>query len=79
MVHLVMADGSEVWVSPLHPTADDRTVGELTAGDSLGGVRVAQVERVLYTQPATFDVLPSGDTGHYWANGVLLGSTLSDR
>jgi hypothetical protein len=25
---------------------------------------------------ATYDLLPSGPTGAYWADGVLLGSTL---
>ncbi|OLC10508.1 MAG: hypothetical protein AUH39_01775 [Chloroflexi bacterium 13_1_40CM_67_9] len=29
-----------------------------------------------YAGGATFDVLPAGATGTYWANGVLLGSTL---
>ncbi|MFH1186060.1 MAG: SUMF1/EgtB/PvdO family nonheme iron enzyme [Chloroflexota bacterium] len=79
MVHLVMADGRQVWVSPQHPTSDGRMVGDLTAGDSLGGVQVAEADRVPYDQPATFDLLPSGETGYYWANGLLLGSTLADR
>jgi hypothetical protein len=35
------------------------------------------VERAAYGQPATYDVLPAGDTGFYWANGILLASTLS--
>jgi hypothetical protein len=31
---------------------------------------------VRYDGGATFDILPGGVTGAYWANGVLLGSTL---
>ena len=30
-----------------------------------------------YAGGFTFDLLPSGPTGTYFANGVLLGSTLS--
>jgi hypothetical protein len=35
------------------------------------------VENVIYNTGATYDLLPSGETGLYWANGVLLKSTLS--
>jgi len=35
---------------------------------------IARRER--YAAEATFDLLPSGPTGMYWANGVLLRSTL---
>ncbi len=28
------------------------------------------------TDDYTYDILPSGSTGAYWANGILLGSTL---
>jgi len=37
---------------------------------------VASADRVAYPGGATFDLLPSGSTGNYWANGVLLASTL---
>lgn len=33
-------------------------------------------ELVSYSNGYTYDVLPSGDTGLYWANGILIGSTL---
>jgi hypothetical protein len=29
-----------------------------------------------YRGGMTFDLLPSGSTGSYWANGILLASTL---
>lgn len=76
VVHLVLADGREAWVSPGHPTADGRTLGELGAGDTLDGAPVVSVEREAYGGGATFDVLPAGASGLYWANGILLGSTL---
>jgi hypothetical protein len=34
-------------------------------------------ERVAYAEPETYDVLPAGATGCYWANGILVGSTLA--
>lgn len=77
MVHLILDDGRELFVSPGHPTADGRDVGDLTLGDLYDGASVAGVQRVPYGESASYDVLPSGETGFYWANGVLLGSTLS--
>lgn len=76
VVHLVLDDGRRVVVSPGHPTADGRYVGELAAGERLDGARIASVERVAYAGGATYDILPAGAMGAYWANGVLLGSTL---
>lgn len=76
VVHIVLEDGRELWASPGHPTADGRRLGELKVGDLLDGSRIVFLERVRYGQPATFDLLPSGETGFYWANGILMGSTL---
>ncbi len=78
MVHLVLIDGRELWVSPGHPTTDGRAVGQLRASDFLDGARILSVERVPYTGTATYDILPAGDTGTYWANGILLASTLKN-
>jgi hypothetical protein len=79
MVHVVLDDGREIWASPGHPTADGRTLGDLRPGDLLDSARVTRLERVPYDQPATYDLLPSGGTGSYWANGILIGSTLTGR
>jgi hypothetical protein len=76
VVRLALEDGRVVDVSPGHPTFDGRRVGDLAAGDTLDGARIASAERVRYEGGSTFDVLPAGPTGAYWANGVLLGSTL---
>lgn len=75
VVRVTLADGRAVVASPGHPTADGRTVAKLAVGDALDGSRVRSVERLPYSG-RTYDVLPAGPTGAYWANGVLLGSTL---
>jgi len=76
VVRLRLSDGRAVDVSPGHPTADGRKVGDLGAGDVYDGAVVVSAELNPYAGGATFDVLPAGTTGAYWGNGVLLGSTL---
>ena len=76
IVRLVLGDGRTVDVSPGHPTSDGRTVGNLKVGDALDGATIISAERARYLGGATFDVLPASTSGAYWANGVLLGSTL---
>ncbi len=77
--HIVLKDGRELFVSPLHPTSDGRLVGKLIKGDILDGSDVVNTEKILYTHPFTYDILPAGATGAYWANGILMGSTLNVR
>lgn len=76
VVHLVLNDDREIFVSPGHPTADGRTFAELSSGDRLDGARVISAENILYDKNFTYDILPDGDTGTYWANDILIGSTL---
>jgi hypothetical protein len=77
MVHLVLADGRELLASPGHRTADSRQLGLLGRGDSLDGSTVTTWELVPYAGDRTYDLLPAGPTGRYWANGILLSSTLT--
>ena len=49
---------------------------DLKVGDTLDGARVTLIERQPYAGTRTYDLLPSGDTGFYWANGILVGSSL---
>jgi hypothetical protein len=79
MTHLVLSDGREVFAAAGHPTGDGRFVGSLTDGDSLDNAVVVKAERVRYREAATYDILPAGETGAYWANGILLGSTLIEH
>lgn len=76
VVHIILSDERNVFASLGHPTTDGRTIRNLVAGEIYNGARIVSVERVLYTGKATYDILPSGETGFYWANGILLGSTL---
>ena len=76
VVHVVLADGREVYASAGHPTVDGRALGDIAVGDELDGARVKSADLIAYTHEYTYDILPSGPTGQYWANGILLGSTL---
>jgi hypothetical protein len=76
VVRMALDDGRVVLVSPGHPTADGRHIGDLVAGDALDGAHVLSAERMPYLGGATYDILPAGATGAYWANSVLLASTL---
>src|SRR6266446_5034334 len=76
MVHLRLADGRELLASPGHRTSDGRPLGTLARGDKVDGSIVTTSELVPYAGERTYDVLPAGATGSYWANGILLASTL---
>jgi hypothetical protein len=75
VVYLKLVDGREIRVSPGHPTPEGVPIGQLQAGDSLSGGIILSAERTNYKSRFTYDLLPAGDTGFYWANGILLGST----
>jgi hypothetical protein len=76
MVHVVVADGRELLASPGHRTADGRALGSLARGDVLDGSTITTWELVPYASDRTYDLLPAGPTGEYWANGIRLSSTL---
>jgi hypothetical protein len=76
IIMIALNDGRSVSASPGHLTTDGRTIGELKVGDNLDGGIVTAVTAVPYSG-YTFDILPDGGTGYYWANGILLKSTLA--
>jgi hypothetical protein len=76
MVHMTLADGRELLVSPGHRTGDGRQAGVLKIADQLDGSVVTVWELVPYSGDRTYDLLPAGPTGRYWANGILMSSTL---
>lgn len=76
VVRLVLADGRAVLVSPGHPVPDGRPVAALRDGDAYDGSVVRSADHLPYDGDRTFNLLPSGGTGIYWANGIELGSTL---
>ncbi len=76
MVHIVLDNGKELSVSQGHPTAYGRTFGDVKPDEVIDNSYVKAVEIVPYNQKYTYDILPSGETGFYWANGILVGSSL---
>jgi hypothetical protein len=81
--HLVMrvalAGGAMLEISAGHPTADGRVFGDLRAGEGLDGRTIEHVEVVPYQFPCTYDILPASTSGTYFADGVLIGSTLGPQ
>jgi len=77
VVRLVLADGRTLLASPGHPSADGRPIGSLRPGDRMDRSVVVRATRLPYLGASTFDLLPSGPTGTYFANGILVGSTLA--
>lgn len=78
VVVLALENGAKLRISPGHPTADGRRVGDIRVGDLLDGVRVLAATVAAYDHPFTYDLLPDSDSGSYVAAGVLVGSTLAD-
>jgi len=79
VVHLRLADGRTIDMSPNHPTADGRVFSDLRSGGHLDGQDILSADLVAYTHDATYDILPASDTGTYFAAGVQVGSTLAER
>jgi len=77
VVRVGLNDGRSIAAAWRHPTADGRALGEYHVGDTLDGALVILVEHLIYNSGATYDLLPTGSTGLYWANGILLKSTLA--
>lgn len=76
MAYITLCDGRQVTTSPNHPTIEGVKIRDLRVGDILDNSPILQIEYLPYEEGVIFDILPSGETGGYWANGVLLGSTL---
>lgn len=76
-IHLVLSDGREALVSAQHPLTDGCLISELEVGDPLDGAYVTKAESVPYDEPAKYDLLVSGETSSYWANGIPMNSTIA--
>lgn len=77
IIGVTLADGRIVRGSPGHPTLDGTRLDVLTIGAALDGSVIAALAPVPLHSGATYDILPAGATGAYWADDVLLGSTLA--
>jgi hypothetical protein len=79
VMRVLLEDGATLEISAGHPTADGRRFGDLRAGSLLDETaRVQSAELVAYPFDRTYDILPASDTGTYFAEGALIGSTLLD-
>jgi hypothetical protein len=76
VIRLRLDDGREATASAPHPLADGRQIGDIRVGDVVDGATVVSRATLPYGGGRTFDLLPAGPTGSYWAGGVPLDSTL---
>jgi hypothetical protein len=76
VIRMTLADGRAATASPGHPLADGRQLGALAVGDDVDGSRIVSLETLPYGGGETFDLVASGATGAYFADGIALGSTL---
>jgi hypothetical protein len=76
MLQLVLSDGRELVAAGAHPGVTGTYLRELQPGQPYDDATVVAASWVTSTAPATFDILPGGPTGTYWANDILIGSTL---
>ncbi len=79
LVRVTLADGRVLTGSPEHPVADGRLLHALRPGDTLDGAPVASIDHVPLDGDRTWDLLVTGPTGLYIADGVVLRSTLTER
>jgi hypothetical protein len=80
MSRVVLDDGRQLLASPGHPTClKGLSVGALAAHARFDHSVVVTADVVPYRGAQTFDILPAGRSGCYWANGVLVGSTLKEE
>ncbi len=73
---LVLADGRQLYSSPGHPNAKGEDLATLVRGDYLDNSQIISIELLAYEGEYTYDILPEGEPGAYFANGILIGSTL---
>ena len=76
LIRVTLSDGRSVIASPGHPTQNGLALGSYRVGDTLDGAVIVGLDYVNYESGFTYDVLPSGGTGLYLANGILLKSTI---
>jgi len=77
VIHLKLENGNEVFASPGHPLENGIMIGKLKPGDIVGNSKVVSANLLPYKEEYTYDILLSGSKP-YFANGILLRSTISD-
>ncbi len=76
VLKVILNDATILEISPGHPTTDGRKFKDLKMGDRLDGRLVVEVKLIPYVYSHIYDILPDSKSGNYYANGVLIGSTL---
>lgn len=77
LVYIKLKDGRDLCASPGHPLSDNKSFfGNIKKGDRIDGSTVMTVKLFKYTEGVTYDLLTSGLNSSYFANGILIGSTL---
>ncbi len=76
LIRIKLSDMRSVIASPGHPTSEGKAIADYQVGDTLDGAQVVSSDYFTYNSGMTYDILPAGSTGLYWANGILLRSTL---
>jgi hypothetical protein len=77
MLRLALADRRVLVAAGTHPAADGTYLRQLRVGARHNGATIVSIGWVFSGAPATYDLLPAGGAGAYWANGILVGSTLT--
>ncbi|MEK7158134.1 MAG: Hint domain-containing protein [Patescibacteria group bacterium] len=77
IIHLALSDGRQLFSSPGHPLPNGKTIEDLRIGDPMEGSAVIESRRVAYPESFVYDILPAGLNDTYWANDILLKSTLA--
>ena len=89
MIKITLENGKSIQASLNHPIPIERNYAsssgnqyevllfsDIKKGDHIGNSIVVSIEFVNYNGGFTYDILPAGESGYYWADGVLVGSTL---
>jgi hypothetical protein len=76
VLSLEFESGASFTMSGEHPTVDGRLLSELAVGMTLDHQTITRIERIPYGHAYTYDILPDSDSGGYFADGILVGSTL---
>lgn len=75
LLRLSLADGRVLVAAGAHPAVDGMYLRQLRRGQTYDSAMIVSVGWVPSGVPATFDILPAGPTGTYWADGIPVGST----
>lgn len=77
LLKITLNDGRVIQASPGHPTYNaGEILQDLKASQPYNGSVIANIKEIPTTHSYTVDILPDSDTGTYWADGILVGSTL---